>query len=175
MRHLISTVLITATTIVPVISAAALDNHALYQWQTKNGTPTYSPEPPPEGVEYVIVGADLKPLAVQPPKSAATADNNSIPAQTPANKIPAPQWKPVRYANAPVTNPTRNQPAPTTTVVAEVAAPIILESDECLAIKRDKLILESQFARAKSSEEMDNTVLRLHTKSLEYKERCRRG
>lgn len=41
-----------------------LSAHAgtLYQWVGKDGTPTYSPDPPPDGVKYELVGADLKPL-----------------------------------------------------------------------------------------------------------------
>ncbi len=38
----------------------------LYQWTTADGTPTYSPDPPPEGTDYIIVGPDLLPLAGQP-------------------------------------------------------------------------------------------------------------
>ncbi len=34
----------------------------LYQWTGKDGTPTYSPDPPPAGVNYELVGADLQPL-----------------------------------------------------------------------------------------------------------------
>jgi len=36
--------------------------NALYSWKHKDGTPTFSPDPPPKGVPYVIVGPDLKPI-----------------------------------------------------------------------------------------------------------------
>jgi len=38
----------------------------LYQWIEKDGTPTFSPDPPPKGVDYTIVGPDLEPLTGQP-------------------------------------------------------------------------------------------------------------
>lgn len=36
--------------------------NVLYSWKHSDGTPTFSPDPPPKGVPYVIVGPDLKPI-----------------------------------------------------------------------------------------------------------------
>lgn len=184
MRTLTAAVLMSVSLALPAPGNSALDNNALYQWDTKNGTPTYSPDPPPKGVKYIVVGPDLQPLVQQP--APLTDDqrsdtNNTVAAASNANAkvtptlAPAKKWKPVRYANAPATNAqpiVKAKRTIDTTAVAEIAPPIIYESDDCLTIKREKLILESQFARAKTDAEMDSAVLSLRDKSSEYSQKC---
>lgn len=183
MRNLISGLLVSSAIMAPITNSAALENNALYQWVTKNGTPTYSPDPPPKGVKYVVVGPDLKPLATQPTPTvdaATNAKDTIITAGSTAaiatHTTPAKKWKPVRYANAPSNNAqviikakAATQPAMT----AEIAAPEALETNECQVIKRERMILESQFSRAKTDREMDDTILQLHAKSMEYGKKCR--
>ncbi len=179
MRTLIASFILSTTLSVPAVCQATLDNGALYQWESSNGTPTYSPDPPPKGTKYIVVGADLQPLAKQPAlapipePSAKTAATSIAVAPTPATPTQPPpaKWKPVRYANDPAIKATKTNRAPAT-ITVEATAATIYESDECLALKREKLVLESQFARAKTDADMDNTILQLHEKSGEYKQRC---
>ena len=184
MRPVYSVLLIFSVFTAPMTNSAALENNALYQWETKNGTPTYSPDPPPKGVKYVVVGPDLKPLAVQPalPGDAAQAADDAIVTNdstiASANSVvaPAKKWKPIRYANAPTDNPQviiKTKAVTEPVVTAEIAAPVVPESNECQVINRERMILESQFARAKTDAEMDDTILRLHAKSIEFGKKCR--
>lgn len=188
MRTLTAAVLISASLALPALGNAALDNNTLYKWETKNGTPTYSPDPPPKGVDYVVVGADLQPLAQQPtPLTDAerSSPSNTISeaktanAKTVQKAEPVKKWKPVRYANAPETSAQpiiKAKKTPETaakpTVIADIATPIAFESEECLAIKREKLVFESQFTRAKTNAEMDSAILSLRDKSGEYRQKC---
>ena len=186
MRTLLAAAFMSGAFLLASTVNAQLDNNALYQWETRNGTPTYSPDPPPKGVDYVIVGPDLKPLAQQPTQMADTqrkdGNNTVIEAsntntKTTTTQPPAKKWKPVRYANAPANNPQQIVKARKTieaaTPTAAVATPLVYESDDCLTLKREKLILESQFARAKTDAEMDSAILRLHEKSNEYGRSCK--
>ena len=181
MRNLISGLLISSAVIAPMTNSAALENNALYQWETKNGTPTYSPDPPPKGVKYVVVGPDLKPLAIQPTVSddaVADVKDSIVTTHSTTNIVtdaaPAKKWKPVRYANAPSNNAQviikakANQPA-LTNKITTLDVPV---SRECQVIKRERMILESQFSRAKTDREMDDTILKLHEKSIEYGKQC---
>ena len=182
MRPFISGLLISSVVMAPMTHTAALENNALYQWETKNGTPTYSPDPPPKGVKYVVVGPDLKPLARQPSPPVATANEADDAIITTSSNVaaastaePAKKWKPVRYANAPDGKSQTVFKAKATAepeVAASVTAAPFVESVECQLIKRQKLILESQFSRAKTDAEMDDTILKLHEKSREYGNKC---
>jgi hypothetical protein len=58
----------------------------LYQWTGKDGTPTYSPDPPPDGVAYQLVGPDLQPLSA--PASQSTTTEPAKTASTPAASQP---------------------------------------------------------------------------------------
>lgn len=172
----------TLTFIVP-LTVHALDNNALYQWKGKDGTPTYSPDPPPAGVDYVIVDANLEPLPIQPPKPEPTA--TGLPATAPAAALPAPvkksipQWKPIRYATDP-SNKQRTQATPRTaeqTTVDENSPPVTdfstsQVSPECLLLKRETQILESYFSEATTDAEMDQAILKLQQKSDAYRKRC---
>lgn len=186
MRALTAAVLMSVSLAIPVLANSALENNALYQWDTKNGTPTYSPDPPPKGVKYIVVGPDLQPLEQQPAPltdSQRSDANKTVAAANNANAkvtptLTAKKWKPVRYANAPANNAQpiiKTKRTIETSAVAEIAAPIAYESDDCLTIKREKLVLESQFARAKTDAEMDSAVLSLRDKSSEYRQKCQRN
>ena len=168
----------------------------LYQWIEKDGTPTFSPDPPPKGVDYTIVGPDLEPLTGQPvpsitPQAAQPASSVAKPAPVASNLAapvvltPAPQdvvqpvkkpkskWKPVQYADDP--NPQRvRTPATTgsTTTSASITAPLTRVSDECLRIKQQQLILESQFAGAHNPQDMDQAILKLNRFNKEIKGTC---
>lgn len=184
MRTFNAAILVAVSLALPVSGHSALENNALYQWETQNGTPTYSPDPPPKGVKYIVVGPDLQPLAQQPaPLTDAQRANtgnsvaaaSSATAKAPPVQPPVKKWKPVRYANAPATNaqPIFKAKKPiATTATPDIAAPIVYESDDCLTIKREKLILESQFARASTDAEMDSAILSLHERSSEYRQKC---
>ena len=175
----------------------------LYQWTGPDGTPTFSPDPPPKGVKYTIVGPDLQPLANQPaltptatataatpakpsPASTAPAKAGSIvltPApqsaqqatsqtnEQPTIKKPATQWKPVKYADDP--NPNADKPVFTTrTQATATVTPMTRVSDECLRLKQQQLILESQFAGARTAEDMDSAILKLNAFNKQNKGNC---
>lgn len=172
----------------------------LYQWIEKDGTPTFSPDPPPKGVDYTIVGPDLEPLTGQTPVQAAApaqpakaTTTAAKPAPATAPKLagavvltPAPQdavqqpvkkakpskWKPVQYADDP--NPVASKPVITnsTKTSASVTAPLTRVSDECLGLKQQQLILESQFAGAHSPQDMDRAVLQLNNFHKQNKGVC---
>jgi len=85
-----------------VLSQTAGAN-ALYSWKHKDGTPTFSPDPPPKGVPYVIVGPDLKPIPQPLPGLQQGNDNINQPVAQPG----APQSSNTVSANAaPVKNAT---------------------------------------------------------------------
>ena len=183
-----------------VLHAPLANANSLYQWTSKDGTPTYSPDPPPKGVQYTVVGPDLQPLAGQPaaPTSATpnnalgklplqnttqqkAAENNTVQkskvviAPTPKSlpeKAPTPKWKPVKYADAP--NAEQEQPVFTGNVVTSstIDSPVTTVSDECLTIKQQLLILEGQFANAHTAQEMDQAVLRLSNYQKSNKGQC---
>ncbi|MEM7258798.1 MAG: hypothetical protein AAF404_15595 [Pseudomonadota bacterium] len=180
MRKNIIVTLLTLAALSAGPAMAQLPENALYQWLHKDGTPTYSPDPPPAGIKYVVVDADLNPLPVQP-APAATAATGGAPAPAPA-ALPAPQkaipkWKPVRYAQDPnLANKTASQApsAPPVTPAQEsmtrlAPAPI---SAECLQLKRETQILESYFAEAKTAAEMDQAILKLQKKNNSFRQQC---
>ena len=77
-----------------VLSQTAGAN-ALYSWKHKDGTPTFSPDPPPKGVPFVIVGPDLKPIpqplpGLQQSNGQSNGQNNNSPTQ-PVAQQSAPQ------------------------------------------------------------------------------------
>lgn len=186
-----------ATGLFLAISAGAtVHGSTLYQWTTKDGTPTYSPDPPPAGVEYQVVGPDLKPLAknIDLTKPVAVAPNTGkrksvakapttvapttakaakiitapTPLETPVKK-PATPWKPVRYANDP-------KPRVSDTVTEAVRPdPVALarRSPECNRAKQKMVLLESQFSEALTDEQMDRAMLRLREQNLQLKSACR--
>lgn len=151
----------------------------LYQWTGKDGTPTYSPDPPPAGVKYELVGDDLKPLPknvdmskpvkiANKPAAANRASNASVaPAQQPAAQTVIPQpmakkpvtpWKPVRYANDPTPRAKKPVKAPKRTQDPAAVASV---SPECKQARQKMVLLESQFAQALTDEQMDAAVLQL--------------
>jgi len=74
-----------------VLSQTAGAN-ALYSWKHKDGTPTFSPDPPPKGVPYVIVGPDLKPIPQPLPGLQQGNDNiNQLTLQHSSNLHQRPQ------------------------------------------------------------------------------------
>lgn len=168
----------------------------LYSWAHDDGTPTFSPDPPPKGVPYVIVGPDLQPLpdqnaspaaanvAAQPAATPATQANNSglvlTPAPGDANSAapataaakPKSAWKPVKYADDP--NPGANQPVFTARAATpETIVPETTQvSAECLTLKEKLMLLENQFANAVSAAQMDTAVVRLNTFRKQNKGHC---
>ncbi len=76
--------------IVAILSSQAAHATTLYQWTGSDGTPTYSPDPPPKGVSYTIVGADLQPIQGQAPVT-QTAAQPKVPAQALPNPQPTAQ------------------------------------------------------------------------------------
>jgi hypothetical protein len=162
----------------------ALDDNALYQWQSKDGTPTYSPDPPPPGIDYVVVDSDLKPLPVQPPRPETTAATAAATPATPAPAaIPAPpgkksipKWKPIRYAADP-TLPSKKRVTNTDGTAASAEQPVASlstspQSEECQLLRRETQILESYFAEAESAAEMDRAILKLQEKTNVLRQRC---
>lgn len=134
--------------VLTLLLGSAATANPLYSWTTKDGTPTYSPDPPPKGVSYIIVGPDLQPLQGQPVTASATsaqapqsssiantaASGNLVltpapgsantPVKTANNSASQPatpraKWKPVVYADDP--NPTANKPVISAPAPSEVA------------------------------------------------------
>ncbi len=182
---------------VPVLMAllhsSVANANNLYQWTGVDGTPTYSPEPPPKGVSFTMVGPDLKPIqgqtqsASNAPASAgrlkptvSTGNSNLVMTPGPSTNPPAqataatpkPSWKPVKYADDP--NPDSAQPVfkNSTVTAASISPPVNRITGECLAIKQRLLVLESQFANAQTATEMDQAVLRLSTFQKQNKGQC---
>lgn len=152
----------------------------LYSWTSEDGTPTYSPEAPPPGTVYTIVGPDLEPISRyrQPLRR-----ENQVKPQAPsiATISPAPKskWKPVVYTDAPATGA---QPAPIRTPrqsvtgarKSEPVEPVVsAPTSECVKLRRHINGLENSFARATSNAEMDQAVLALQQQNILYQERCR--
>lgn len=183
MRNLISVIILTLAVAAPY-TTRALDNNALYQWKTKDGTPTYSPDPPPAGVDYIVVDADLNPLPVQPPRpdvAATSLPTTPAPAAIPAPvKRSVPKWKPIRYATDPSRKRLAKEAAPSAKPAAsahEVPQPMAGVSStqlnpECLLLKREAQILESYFAEATTDAEMDRAILKLQQKTETYRKQC---
>lgn len=197
MRRLSVNSLVTGFAVAICFSPALLGS-TLYQWTGKDGTPTYSPDPPPAGVEYQLVGADLKPLAknidlarpagtdaatspgrgtavapVPAPAPAATATNAAtapkvLAAPAPVKK-PAAPWKPVRYAN----DPKPKVSAAVSDVVKPDPIALARRSPECNRAKQKMVLLESQFSRAITDEQMDNAVLQLREQKIALKSACK--
>jgi len=165
---------------------------SLYQWTGKDGTPTYSPDPPPDGVNYEIVGADLKPLQThagssqadaepapatttlsQPisPIAKSTADTQAQQKQVPSK--PVVPWKPVKYADDPKTQ------APPRVAAAAVnkntTKPTIAQNDSpaCTLAKQQRAMLESEFAKATTDENMDRAILKLRDQKQIYQSACK--
>ncbi len=147
----------------------------LYSWKAPDGTPTYSPDPPPPGTVYTIVGPDLEPISryKEPPSQAQTANKATPPA------APKPKWKPVLYADAPASG---GQPEPVRTSRSSVAETEPASAaatakpgslSQCLQLRRLIATLENSFARATSNAEMDQAILSLHEQTDLYDETCR--
>lgn len=153
----------------------------LYQWVGKDGTPTYSPDPPPDGLSYTVVGDNLEPLPEQPATgSVQTVSKKTAPESNTENQLPkknpvaaVPKWEPVRYANDPTIKQPEEQTGKKTTVAsASLDTPVKYVSPECVAMKRDQMILESRFAQAKSDREMDEAILKLGAHTAEQRRVC---
>lgn len=175
------------------ISGAAAAS-PLYSWTTKDGTPTYSTDPPPKGVSYEIVGPDLQPLKGQPvnpataaalPKSTAPASDSAVAENvvlTPApgsnttavkkkSSQPRAKWKPVIYADDP--NPNSAKPEINTAAAIPQAAPAVNKiSEECLGVRQKLLLLESEFANAITAKQMDDAVVQLSVFRKENQGNC---
>ena len=98
--------------------SASVQANNLYQWTTSDGTPTYSPDPPPAGVDYQIVGPDLKPLPkqidfTQPPTAAA--------AKTPKSTVKSPVVPSTQQQPTAKTVPQPSKQATTGTAATEPA------------------------------------------------------
>ncbi len=186
------------STLFMLLFCSAVTASPLYSWTTKDGTPTYSPDPPPKGVSYVIVGPDLKPLAGQPvtpgapspsenktPTTTAATSSNLVLTPSPGSKSnatktsaksPSSKWKPVVYADDP--NPTANKPKISAAVSAPVEDPLqsnqqtIQYSKECFKVRQKVLLLESQFANALTAQQMDDAIVRLNVFRNENKGNC---
>lgn len=183
MRKTITFTLLAVVAFTAQPTLAQLPANALYQWQSQDGTPTYSPDPPPAGVKYVVVDADLNPLPVQPaPSTVATGVVTApAPAALPAPKKSIPKWKPVRYAQDPNAKPAASSQAiPVAATASAIAAsqeanagintsPL---SAECQLMKRETQILESYFAEAKTASEMDQAILKLQKKNNDFRQQC---
>jgi len=158
--------------------ALALDNNALYQWNTQDGTPTYSPDPPPLGVDYVVVDADLNPLPIQPPRpTAAAVPSTPAPAALPAPKKSIPKWKPIRYARDPSIDMAKRAAKAksvqiTETQQTESTTSSQSASPECQLLKRETQIMEDHFADTTNSAEMDQAILLLHEYRENYRNKC---
>ncbi len=144
----------------------------LYSWNSADGTPTYSPDPPPPGTVYTIVGPDLEPIERyrKPAQPAAEA-----PATATANAQPAkPKWKPVVFTDAPATG---GQPAPVRKSkkdeLTSQAKAGVADLTECMKIRRLITGLENSFARANSNAEMDQAVMALQEQTDLYQAQCR--
>ncbi len=179
MKKIIALTLITFSTLICSLHVSALENGALYQWVGKDGTPTYSPEPPPDGIDYTVVGADLKPLAIQPEKTtvAATVPTRVPVDLTPKNEAPKPpKWKPVRYAQDPSLKGIRKKKSAAQSLSQEAANELTIAanspSDKCIYLKRDKLVLESAFSKASTDAQMDQAILKLKETTEQYKREC---
>ena len=107
----------TSVVLALVLSQAAGAN-VLYSWKHKDGTPTFSPDPPPKGVPYVIVGPDLKPIPQ--PLPGLQQDNDQGNSQSP----------PVAQENVPLpsTNPTSAAPVKSASDVVMTPAPGSIDS-----------------------------------------------
>ena len=173
-------------------SAFAQANN-LYQWTTSDGTPTYSPDPPPAGVDYQIVGPDLKPLPkhidfTQPPAAAkAAAKTQKRAEKTPVASSTQPQptvktaqqqpakpatpWKPVRYADNPIAP--AKKPAKAPSQVTEDPVSIARNSPACVSAKQKMVLLESRFAQAQTDQEMDQAVLLLRDHKTTLQVACK--
>jgi len=177
--------------LLPLLVSQAAVAAPLYQWTGSDGTPTYSPDPPPKGVPFTLVGADLQPLpantatpqsalaptAPRAPAPAAVANSDATAALRQLQKrsrdvvmtpppttiqTTAPKTKWKPVKYADDPNPTMNKPTFNSRAnSAEVDPPIGLVSAECLDVKQKLLLLESQFASAASAKEMDSAVLLL--------------
>ncbi len=186
---------------VPILMALLHSSGAnannLYQWTGSDGTPTYSPDPPPKGVPFTMVGPDLKPIQSQAqsaptdqqtPQATAGSQNpmvttrksNLVMTPDPSsgteapNSVakPKPSWKPVKYADDP--NPDDAGPVfkNKTVTAASISPPVNRITGECLTIKQRQLVLESQFANAQTATEMDQAVLRLSAFQKQNKGQC---
>lgn len=152
----------------------------LYQWHTKDGTPTYSPDPPGKGVPYTVVGDDLEPLASQPAdaiashnKATAIPTTQVVKKNEPANPAKTiPKWTPVRYANDPVLGKVVTPKLKSGVVKPSEAKPLKSASKECLRLKQNRLIAEGQFARASNDAEMDKAILELRDHQTAYNQSC---
>jgi hypothetical protein len=81
-----------------------------------------------------------------------------------------PALKPIRKKREISTEP--NLPPATDDLTVAATKPN-LESDECLVMKRDKLVLESAFSKAKTDAQMDQAILKLKEASEKYNSVCR--
>jgi len=68
--------------------AQAASANVLYSWTHSDGTPTFSPDPPPKGVPYVVVGPDLQPLPNQSAPAASAPQLQPL-AQQAIPQLPA--------------------------------------------------------------------------------------
>ncbi len=101
----------------------AVGANALYSWKHKDGTPTFSPDPPPKGVPYVIVGPDLKPIP-QPLPGLQQGNNQGT---SPTNNGPINNGQVNNSQSQPVTQQPLPQPAANnqaTVPAATNAAPV---------------------------------------------------
>jgi hypothetical protein len=164
--------LVTCATALSISLAANAGN--LYSWKAKDGTPTYSPDPPPPGTVYTIVGPDLEPITryQQPSNSAPVTATTEVPAAA------KPKWKPVIYADAPATG---GQPEPIRASKSQKSTPstparmtaVAGSHGQCLELRRLIAGLENSFARANSNAEMDQAILALQEQTDLYDETCR--
>lgn len=189
MKSLKLVVTLMALALAPMVAA-----NPLYSWTTKDGTPTYSPDPPPKGVAYEIVGADLKPLQTQPASTSQAAAEAS-PANAPADNLvlsPKPArsvttstppaksktaWKPVVYADDPNPNDAgvelaRAEPANAAAQSRATANADNQISTECFSVLKQIRYLEDRFANAFTATQMDNAVVRLHEFRKQNKGSC---
>ncbi len=180
--------------VILILSSTAAAASPLYSWTTKDGTPTYSPDPPPDGVSYEIVGPDLKPLSGQPitetanqPMQNASAPPNAVASDnlvmtpapvgnaTAAPSAPRAKWKPVIYADDP--NPNLKPELSAATPEPKADSLQLNQqgtqlSKECYQFRQKLILLESQFANALTAQQMDDAIVRLNVFRTQNKGYC---
>ena len=149
-----------------LIGSTTVQAEKLYRWIEPDGSITFSPNPPPAGVDYKTVNSATGENTQLPNQQSAIASSSATPAQAPA--VPA---EPIPISKLTYAPETSSAPAPN--VQAEPRKPVIAAATaanpaaqaaakkqrQCQDLGKRVVSLERRLRSPLTPDDMDNTVL----------------
>jgi len=147
-----------------LIGSASVQAEKLYRWIEPDGSITFSPNPPPAGVDYKTVNSATGENTQLPKQQNAVTASSAAPAQAPAAPTKPVTISKLNYAPETSSAPARRVQTPKPAVAAATAANPAAQAAakkqrQCQDLGKRVVSLERRLRSLLTPEDMDNTVL----------------